>query len=339
MTTHREAQRAELPPSYKGSTLSSKLYGGASVNFHFDSVEEAEAWHMRVNVESAKAAVPLTTELDPAWLSYTWCQEEREDDSWAEFTYVRFARAVVAKFCEVNGITTAPHPKTSKQEAKGKFKLGDEVRKTKGSQWHGTVVGTYSTTLTPEGYAVESMTEKGSVQIYPVTALELCRQEAQGGQVLDEEDPMWQELEAFRKRHWQHWNAAENLLIAHLVARMQTATPKPQAEPAPSAAAKGWPNVESAMEDPLFQRARAIMGTENWFQDNALRNVINYVLAAHPTPDAPQADALDAARWRYSVAIGENQTMNWRDVYDDWDGDGDFTNAIDAAMSTKEPKP
>jgi hypothetical protein len=53
-----------------------------------------------------------------------------------------------------------------------KFQLGASVRKTKGSQWHGTVVGTYSTTLTPEGYAVESATESGSVQIYPASALE-----------------------------------------------------------------------------------------------------------------------------------------------------------------------
>ena len=53
-----------------------------------------------------------------------------------------------------------------------KFQLGDTVRKTKGSQWHGTVVGTYSTSLTPEGYAVESSTERGSVQIYPAAALE-----------------------------------------------------------------------------------------------------------------------------------------------------------------------
>lgn len=53
-----------------------------------------------------------------------------------------------------------------------KFQIGDLVRKTKGSQWSGTVVGTYSTELTPEGYAVESSTEKGSVQIYPAAALE-----------------------------------------------------------------------------------------------------------------------------------------------------------------------
>ena len=54
-----------------------------------------------------------------------------------------------------------------------KFKLGDMVRKINGSQWHGRVVGEYSTELTPEGYAVESATERGSVQIYPAAALEL----------------------------------------------------------------------------------------------------------------------------------------------------------------------
>ena len=47
------------------------------------------------------------------------------------------------------------------------------VKKVSGSQWHGKIVGTYSTELTPEGYAVESHTEKGSVQIYPAKALEL----------------------------------------------------------------------------------------------------------------------------------------------------------------------
>jgi len=54
-----------------------------------------------------------------------------------------------------------------------KFRIGDKVRKIKGSQWHGNIVGTYSTELTPEGYAVESSTERGSVQIYPASALEI----------------------------------------------------------------------------------------------------------------------------------------------------------------------
>lgn len=54
-----------------------------------------------------------------------------------------------------------------------KFKVGDLVRKVKGSRWGGRVVGTYSTTLTPEGYCVESDSEHGSVQIYPASALEM----------------------------------------------------------------------------------------------------------------------------------------------------------------------
>lgn len=54
-----------------------------------------------------------------------------------------------------------------------KFSMGDRVRKTNGSQWQGRIVGTYSTALTPEGYAVESEAHPGSVQIYPASALEL----------------------------------------------------------------------------------------------------------------------------------------------------------------------
>lgn len=54
-----------------------------------------------------------------------------------------------------------------------KFKRGDRVRK-RGSkgQWHGRIVGEYSASCTPIGYAVESERETGSVQIYPEDALE-----------------------------------------------------------------------------------------------------------------------------------------------------------------------
>ena len=55
-----------------------------------------------------------------------------------------------------------------------RFKRGDRVRKTSGADWVGTVVGEYSTMLTPEGYCVESELHEGSVQIYPAHALELC---------------------------------------------------------------------------------------------------------------------------------------------------------------------
>lgn len=55
-----------------------------------------------------------------------------------------------------------------------KYKLGDRLTKTKGSKWTGRVVGFYSTNLTPIGYAIESETETGSVQIYPEAALTLA---------------------------------------------------------------------------------------------------------------------------------------------------------------------
>jgi dihydrofolate reductase (trimethoprim resistance protein) len=53
------------------------------------------------------------------------------------------------------------------------WKIGDLVRK-KGTKsgWHGRVCGWYITDLTPEGYAVESLLEKFSVQVWPKEALE-----------------------------------------------------------------------------------------------------------------------------------------------------------------------
>lgn len=53
-----------------------------------------------------------------------------------------------------------------------RFRPGDRVRKTGGAAWSGRVVGWYSTALTREGYAVESEFHPGSVQIYPLGALE-----------------------------------------------------------------------------------------------------------------------------------------------------------------------
>lgn len=65
-------------------------------------------------------------------------------------------------------------------------------------------------------------------------------------------------------------------------------------------------------------------------------DIATYVRAASEQATEIEALRKDAERWRYSVQIGENQNMNWLDVYDDWDGDGEFTAAIDAAMQTKE---
>ena len=54
------------------------------------------------------------------------------------------------------------------------FHMGQRVTKRRGSRWTGPVCGIYATTLTPEGYAVESENEPGNVQIYPVAALVLA---------------------------------------------------------------------------------------------------------------------------------------------------------------------
>lgn len=67
--------------------------------------------------------------------------------------------------------------------------------------------------------------------------------------------------------------------------------------------------------------------------ERCARAIRELASAAPEAPGQEAADARDAARWRYAVAIGGNQCMNWLDVYDDWDGDGDFADAIDAAIA------
>jgi len=53
-----------------------------------------------------------------------------------------------------------------------KWRIGQFVRKRKGSKWRGRVVGFYSTEFNPRGYAIESYYEEDSVQVYPEAALE-----------------------------------------------------------------------------------------------------------------------------------------------------------------------
>lgn len=63
--------------------------------------------------------------------------------------------------------------KTMEKPSTHLWSYGTRVRKKRGSSWQGRVVGFYSTSLTPEGYAVESEREPGNVQIYPYAALEM----------------------------------------------------------------------------------------------------------------------------------------------------------------------
>lgn len=60
---------------------------------------------------------------------------------------------------------------TMKKPEHFKYELGATLKKKSGSEWVGKVVGFYSTEQTREGYALESVFHKNTVQIYPVQAL------------------------------------------------------------------------------------------------------------------------------------------------------------------------
>ena len=40
----------------------------------------------------------------------------------------------------------------------------------------------------------------------------------------------------------------------------------------------------------------------------------------------------DAERWRHAISDGGNQSMSFIDIFNGWDGDGDFVESFDAAM-------
>ncbi len=85
--------------------------------------------------------------------------------------YLRWEDGVAAFDLEIGAKLYAdPIAHTATQ---GKFRMGDLVKKSTGSEWEGRVVGWYSTEQTKEGYAVESSAHRNSVQIYPAKALEL----------------------------------------------------------------------------------------------------------------------------------------------------------------------
>ncbi len=93
-------------------------------------------------------------------LAEIWDQNADEAD---EFGNAQAAEALRLAAFELRATLSAPQ---------GKFRMGDLVKKSTGSEWEGRVVGWYSTEQTKEGYAVESSAHRNSVQIYPVTALE-----------------------------------------------------------------------------------------------------------------------------------------------------------------------
>lgn len=85
--------------------------------------------------------------------------------------YIDFAARKAWEYFQAGAAWQRTRP--AQTAPQGKFRMGDLVKKSTGSEWQGRICGTYSTALTPEGYAVESEAHAGSVQIYPAKALEL----------------------------------------------------------------------------------------------------------------------------------------------------------------------
>jgi dihydrofolate reductase (trimethoprim resistance protein) len=91
-----------------------------------------------------------------------------EPDPWKdEATGPEWDESLACADCAIEALTAGGF----RILAPGQFAMGERVTKKSGSSWTGRIVGTYSTSLTPEGYAIESENEPGSVQIYPAAAI------------------------------------------------------------------------------------------------------------------------------------------------------------------------
>lgn len=116
------------------------------------------------NVWQARAARPTQTEQQPIRLP-----QRKNLDGLLDPESKRAGRAYNEALEDVELLNAAP---IAQAAPLGKFRMGDLVKKSTGSEWVGRVVGWYSTEQTPEGYAVESSAHRNSVQIYPAKALE-----------------------------------------------------------------------------------------------------------------------------------------------------------------------
>ena len=112
-----------------------------------------------------ESRLPAQTEQQPVGYQF----QDREG-VWKQFMSEKHYEDTLADGTwPIRAIYAAPIAQTAPQ---GKFRMGDLVKKSTGSEWEGRVVGWYSTEQTKEGYAVESEAHAGSVQIYPAKALE-----------------------------------------------------------------------------------------------------------------------------------------------------------------------
>jgi hypothetical protein len=122
------------------------------------------------------AAPDLASEIAAEVMGLAWVKEGLPPDDLTDWLDDRYAdiQRVADKWVRSGALL----PAASRPAADKGFAIGQRVRKVSGSSWQGTVVGFYSTDLTPDGICVESERERGSVQIYPAKALAILETEA-----------------------------------------------------------------------------------------------------------------------------------------------------------------
>ena len=145
-------------PDHKNTCIAGRIY------YTETDVPEAEAiaaWNTRIAAERTASAEPV---------AYLYGRDDGSCDLILDCNG-EYARSLLESGATETPLYAAP-PSADVGELVGrKYRMGDRVTKIKGSSWTGLVVGFYSTSLTPIGYAVESENEPGSVQIYPESAL------------------------------------------------------------------------------------------------------------------------------------------------------------------------
>lgn len=111
----------------------------------------------------------------------------------------------------------------------------------------------------------------------------------------------------------------------------------PEAGAGASTAVYTHPAPSVLKDDQIAALVNKVRDIARMFHDHqSLRERIAVELV--PVLKASQEVKSNAERWRYAIADGGNQSMNFIDIFGDWDGDGDFVEVFDAArLAAKEP--
>lgn len=112
----------------------------------------------------------------------------------------------------------------------------------------------------------------------------------------------------------------------------------PEAGAGASTAVYTRPAPSAPKDDQIAALVNKVRDIARMFHDHqSLRERIAIELV--PALKASQEVKSNAERWRYAIADGGNQSMNFIDIFGDWDGDGDFVEVFDAArLADKESK-